>query len=359
MRFPAIDSALKPWFEWKGELKKYYGVELGVAYTALFQSASESLPGGDDEASSGILRLSTRWTLLNNKASDTGTLVASVDQRHAYSDTAPGTFGFAGNYGVSGVPFADVDDVLVDLNWQQYFDSRSTGLVIGRYDPNDFFDFLGYSIPWTSFQNLTILNNASISLPDYSTGVGVGQWFGQQWYAKAGFNDVNGVITESDFEFDIDKLHKAAEIGWTKARDQVYFQKVHIHYWHADEKDDGAGEESEGVTIGANWTWGIRWMIFGKAGWSDGSAPLFNETYTIGLLHHFAKRTDLFGLAVNWGDPPKDSGLDAQTTTEVFYRLQLAQNLAVTPSFQYIADPGLNPGEDSITILGLRLRLTL
>jgi porin len=44
---------------------------------------------------------------------------------------------------------------------------------------------------------------------------------------------------------------------------------------------------------------------------------------------------------------------------ELFYRLQFSQNLAVTPSLQYISDPALNPAEDSLTIFGLRLRLTL
>jgi porin len=359
LRFPTFDKAFKPWFDWKGELKEKHDFELGLAYTSLYQSASDAPTGSDDNAGSGIFRISGRWTILKNNAGDTGTLVANYDHRHAYGDTAPGTFGNYGYYGISGTLFSDLDGILGDLNWQQTFGGRRGGIVIGRYDPNDYFDVLGYANPWTSFQNLYILNNASIALPDWSTGIGGGLWLNDQFYVKAGANDVNGVATESEFKFDLDELYTTAEIGWSPARDQRYFQNVHLTYWHADPKENGGSVESDGVTVGTNWTWDNRWMVFAKAGWSDGSAPLYNESYTVGMLHYFAGRSDLLGLATNWGDPPNGSGLNDQTTTELFYRLQLAQNLAITPSLQLVTDPALNPNEDDIWIFSLRARLTL
>ncbi len=358
LRFPSIDKALSPWFDWKGQLKKDYGLELGLAYTALYQSASDAPAGSDDDAGSGIFRLTTRWTLLKNEAGDTGTLVASYDHRHAYTDSAPGAFGFAGNYGISGALFSDVNGILGDLNWQQTFGGRSSGLVVGRYDPNDYFDVLGYANPWTSFQNLYILFNGSIALPDWSTGIGAGHWLNDQWYVKAAANDVNGVLTETKIKFDLDELYTTAEIGWSPARDQRYFQNLHLTAWHADAKENGGSEESDGVTIGANWTFDKTWMVFAKAGWSDGAAPLLNGSVTLGGLYYFAHRSDLIGLAANWGDPADDS-LDDQYTGELFYRFQLAQNFAITPSVQLLVDPALNPDEDQIWIFSLRARLTL
>jgi porin len=359
LRFPAFDSAFKPWYDWKSQLKKDHGLEIGLAYTSLYQSASDVPAGTDDDAGGGIFRFSARWTLLKNEAGDTGTLVALFDHRHAYTDSTPGGFGNYGYYGITGIPFSDVDGALVDLNWQQTFGGRSIGIVVGRYDPNDFFDVLGYAIPWTTFQNLYILNNASISLPDYSTGIAGGLWLGDQLYVRAAANDVNGVLSEEKFKFDIDELYTTAEVGWSPSRDQRYFQNIHLTWWRADAKENNSSEASDGITIGANWTWDSTWMIFAKAGWSDGSAPLYNESYTVGMIRYFSSRSDLLGLAVNWGEPPSGSGLNDQTTTELFYRLQLAQNLALTPSLQYITDPALNPTEDSLTIFGLRLRLTL
>ena len=116
---------------------------------------------------------------------------------------------------------------------------------------------------------------------------------------------------------------------------------------------------AHGIAIGANKTSADqRWMGFIRAGWSDGVAPIYNETYTLGVLRKFRRNADLLGLAINWGDPPDDS-LRSQTTGELFYRLQFAQNFAITPSIQLLKNPALNPVEDTVWVWSLRFRLTM
>ena len=75
-------------------------------------------------------------------------------------------------------------------------------------------------------------------------------------------------------------------------------------------------------------------------------------------MRKFRRNSDLLGLALNWGQPPQEE-LDAQTTGEFFYRLQLSQNLAITPNLQLLRDPALNQEEDTVWVAGLRVRLTL
>lgn len=98
-------------------------------------------------------------------------------------------------------------------------------------------------------------------------------------------------------------------------------------------------------------------MIFSKIGSSDGAAPLYNESITAGLIYYLAHRTDLAGFAMNWGEPVGSD--DTQTTAELFYRFQLSQNLAITPSIQLVSDPANNPAEDQILFTGVRIRLSL
>jgi len=98
-------------------------------------------------------------------------------------------------------------------------------------------------------------------------------------------------------------------------------------------------------------------MPFIRAGWSDGAAPMMNKTATVGFIHRFHK-SDLASLGFNWGDPSNDALRD-QYSTELFYRFQLSQNLAITPSVQLLIDPALNPIEDQIWVFGLRMRLAL
>jgi porin len=78
----------------------------------------------------------------------------------------------------------------------------------------------------------------------------------------------------------------------------------------------------------------------------------------VGFLRKFRRNSDLLGLAVNWGDPPDDD-LRSQTSGELFYRVQLAQNLAITPSVQLLYNPSLNPNDEVLWVFGLRMRLTL
>jgi len=72
----------------------------------------------------------------------------------------------------------------------------------------------------------------------------------------------------------------------------------------------------------------------------------------------FDQRTDVIELGLNWGDPGAP-GLRDQTTLEAIYRFQFAQNLALTPSVQYLKNPALNPGRDELWIAAVRLRITL
>jgi porin len=360
LRFALFDEFLLPWFDFKASLNEEYGLQLGAAYTTLYQSASDVPSGAEDEAAVGIFRVFGRWALLGRGSKNTGTLVFSGDNRHRlWTDIAPADLGFeAGYLGIPGALFSDVDTVLVDLNWQQLINDGGSGIIIGRYDPNDYLDVLGYANPWTSFQNLAILFNTSIALPDASFGVGGGHWFTDQLYALGTLNDANGVVSDVDFFEDGSEFYKAAEIGWTPGRDERYFTKVHVTGWHVDERDDAGIPDGWGVTTAANWTLDKTWMVFAKAGWSDGDAPLMNKAVTVGGLYYFARRSDLLGLGVNWGEPA-DGSLDNQYTGELFYRLQFAQNLVITPDIQLVVDPALNPDEDSITFFGVRVRLTL
>jgi porin len=170
-------------------------------------------------------------------------------------------------------------------------------------------------------------------------------------------SDANGVIDEVEFFDARPDFFKAVELGWTPDRSQRFTNHVHITGWHVDEREDAGIPESEGVTVGANWSAVEDWMLLGRVGWSDGAAPLMNTTATLGLMKRFYKR-DLFGLGFNWGKPSSKELRD-QYSTELFFRFQLAQNLALTPSLQWLIDPANNTEEDQIWIAGLRFRLTL
>jgi len=348
-RFAGADEFFKPWHENKKRFNEENDFQFGFDYNVLAQGLSDSI-GTEDNGTVGVLRGYGIWVLTRKSDKDFGRLIFKVDHRHKlFTDIGPADLASqAGYIGVTGTLFSDVGLVLVDLNWQQSFNNGNSGLIAGRFDPNDYLGVLGYANPWTAFSNLAVLLNPSIAFPDAMVGIGGGHRFNEQWYVKGSINDANGVLTELDVFKGGAEFFKWAEIGWTPAPDQQYYTNVHMVAWHVDERDKAGVPSAHGVMIGANRTTADRrWMGFVRAGWSKGTAPIYNETYTLGLVRRLRRNSDEFGLAINWGDPPDDS-LKSQTTGELFYRLQFSQGISITPSVQLLKDPALNPIDDIV-----------
>jgi porin len=107
-------------------------------------------------------------------------------------------------------------------------------------------------------------------------------------------------------------------------------------------------------------------MPFIRAGYAeDGSSPL-ERTLSAGVAYQpnpiGTSAGDLLAFGANWGKPNETvfgDELDDQYAFELFYRLQVTQELAITPDIQLLIDPVLNPDEDSIWVFGLRPRLAL
>ncbi len=95
-------------------------------------------------------------------------------------------------------------------------------------------------------------------------------------------------------------------------------------------------------------------MPYVRAGWSSGTASIYYQYYGGGLLFKPNVNQDLLGVGISWGKTQNDMG---HLTTELFYRFQFSQNFTVTPSFQYLKNPGLATDTKNIIIGGLRGRL--
>lgn len=371
-RLPAIDKGIGSIKNWKHEIYEDTGFQFGLDYTVLMQNLSDTTEGSaHDSASSGIARFYGKWEFVNKGQKNKGSLVFKLDHRHEIGDTTPSELGGnAGYLSQTGMLFSDKGGVLVDFNYQQYFNDGNSAFVVGKFDPNDFFNVLGYAIPWTAFSNLDSLLSMSIALPDNSYGFAVGHWFNDNVYLNAAVNDANGTVdTDDPFEEGFDELYKTVELGWSPSRGERYFKNIHVTMWQMDEKtaygeansyQDGA----EGIVIGANYTWDMEWMVFAKLGLSsvDSAAvpQLYEQDVTVGFIKYFEERSDLLGMSLSHGNIPDEFGTpnDSQTTFEAFYRIQLAENMAITPNIQYLIDPALNT-EDDILVTGLRFRITL
>jgi porin len=358
-RFPAFDAAFEPWTDWKKRQNTEHGFQFSAHYSAMIQTLSDSI-GTEDTGSAGVLRGTARWTLVGKDTPNHGSLNIMLDHRHGFRDETPAGLGGnqAGYIGQTVVFYNDTGLAVINLNWQQAFRDGDTGMIVGRYDPNDYMNVLGYVNPWTIFSNLAINLDTSIALPDSSWGIAGGTFIGDQVYVLGGINDANGLGSDNlEFFEGGSEFFTFAHIGWTPSKDERYFKNIHVMAWHVDEREDAGLASANGVAIAANWTFDDHWMPFARLGFSRGSTPIYNESVTLGVIHKFLFRSDLVGLAVNHGSLP-DNSLRDQTTVEVFWRYQLAENFAITPSVQLLVDPALNPEDDKVWVYGVRARIT-
>lgn len=357
LRFSALDSLASPWYKWKRKVNDKIGLLINTGYVTTTMYGQNSPNNESEFSAAGMVKLYTKWNLINRGKLNTGNLVFALDHRHGYTPVTPGQLGFELGYnGMPGLLFTDVKIALLDLSWQQKFNKGRTGIVIGRFDPNDYMDVLGYVNPFTTFQNLAVLVNPSIALPDSSTGIGIGHWIKDQFSIQATVNDANGVSNEVWFFEDFGELYTSLELSWSPSKAERFFKNVHIMAWHSDYRERLNIEESQGVAIGVNWTFHDTFMPFLKMGWSAGGAPIYSQSYTGGLIWRPNLNKDLLGLGVNWGETQSGIG---QLSTELFYRFQVSQNFAVTPNVQYYKNPALNTNLDNAFVVGFRGRIAL
>jgi porin len=364
---------LKPYFEWQADLKEKHGFSFGGDYSAVYLKADNSLPGTDDTASGGMVRFFGSWELLGRGTDTNGTLVYKVEHRHSYTDTTPNGFsiGSLGNVGVISPPFSDQEWRLTNLYWRQSWKQGRFVALAGFLDATDFVDIFALGSPWLHFTNFAFSTGAaSISLPEDATlGLAGGAWLNDNVYVIGGFEDTNSIPTDPfegfDTFFNDNEYFKHLEIGWTTAKERAYLDNLHLTLWHADERKEAGVKDGWGAVVSFTHSVGNRWLPFLRAGYAENGGSLLQKSVSAGVGYQpnpvGGAAGNLLGVGANWGQPNETvfgSDLDDQYAFELFYRLQVTKEIAITPDIQFLINPALNSDEDNIWIFGFRARLS-
>jgi porin len=363
------ERLLDPWFAWKAELAEETGISFGLDYSPLFLSASDSL--GEDDASGAMLRFFGSWDLVDRGEKNSGALVWKVEHRHAYGSVTPSGFalGELGYVGLIGAPWSDQGTRWTNLYWRQRFNEGRTTVFGGYLDATDYADVFVGGSPWTGFANLAFsTGSASMFLPNDATlGLAAASMLGEQWYVIGGITNAYADPTDPfDDSFDRffgDGEHfTTVEVGWTAGQGRIYQDNAHVTFWHVDDSAQAGAIRGGGVAFSFIRHLDDRWMPFLRGGYANDGGSLLQKSVSTGVLYQHDPGSHLLGIGLNWGEPNETTfapGLDDQVTVEMFYRFQLTQQLAITPSVEYLRNPALNPLQDSIWVAGVRLRLAI
>ena len=350
-----LQQLAEPWFEFKQRLDKSCGLQLSIDESMFYQTATSSL--GETDAASGLVRVYGQWTLLGRGTNNPGQLVFKGENRHRMTEITPFDLGFeAGSILPTGTFFSEFNYGVTNLFWKQYFCDRDLVFTIGKIDVTDFVDVYGLMNPLMHFINLGFSTNPTIAVPNQGLGIAAGAMLTDRVYLHGGFADANGQPTLAGFDtfFDDREYFSYMELGLTSSRDRIYLDNVHATLWHSDAREKARAPEGWGVAVTAQKFLCDKWLPFFRFGYADGDAALMQSTFSTGLG---LRRTnnDVAGVGISFGKPA-DGALRDQFTSEAFYRFQLTQFLAITPDVQLIADPALDPTEDTLALFGIRLR---
>lgn len=358
-------NAQKSWSEWKADIKEDSGLDFGIDYNVLGYTASSS--PGENQTASGALRLFGSWELLNRGEANNGTLVFKFEHRHAFTNVAPSDFGSEIGYaGLVSSVYSDQGARLTHLYWQQDFAQGRGTVYAGWLDVTDYTDVYALASPWSGFSNLAFQTGSGTigGLPDGSLGVMVGGFLSDNYYAAASLADANADQTDPlggfDTLFNDFETFKTMEIGWTSSPEALFVDNAHLTFWQIDDRKTAGTPSGYGVAF--SFTKGIdnTWMPFVRGGWSKDGGSLYEAAVSTGIGYTSDPGRNLLGVGLNWSRPNSNTfgaKLNDQYTLEVFQQWQLTEGLEMTPSVQIIKNPALNPGTDTIALLGLRARM--
>jgi porin len=356
---------LRRYREWKEQFRERTGISFTFDYTAGGQWPSNTI-SGENSFTSGAARFYGSWELVGRGTENTGTFVWKIEQRHAYSSSpasaAAREIGYAGltlpNLSASGTR-------LTNFYWKQNLRGGRLEVIAGMLDVTDWVDAYALASPWTGFYNFAFsTGSASIPTPDDATlGAFVNGMITDNLYFVAGFTDANADSTDplEGFEtFGKGEFFKALELGWTTSKDRFFLDNTHLTLWQVDERKDAGVPDGWGASFSYTKSFNEKFLPFFRAGYAKDGGSFLQKSVSAGFGYHFGKNDSLLGFGVNWGQPNETtygSGLRNQVVTELFTRLQVSENLQITPNIQYIKSPALNPTEDHSVVLGLRMRV--
>ena len=381
--------ALSPWMTWKARVQAATGITFGGSYGLLYQNYSSSRFGQNDSLGHKFTFNASK-ALLNAGKPNALTFDIAIEDRRAIGTDLPPTF--AGLVAGSGLPTAatwsQFDLGITQFYIRQTLSSGRFQYTIGKIFAPNFVDAYPFFDDNRQFLNLAFSTSPTIAVPLRGFGfVGVAYPGSGNAYVKAGMftaNSANTGATIGDF-FSHNEHFYFAEVGQTQfarrpipihARGPMDANNMHLTFWYRDPLAFRPGEtnpllrprdKAYGVAFSINQMIGAEYMWFLRGGVGTGGFAKANVTGGFGYRPP-SRTADLFGIGVGWSQPdvpeidvplpvPLPTNLPSQTVGEVFYRLALTPAFAVTPDFQLIFNPSLDPRRDTLSVFSLRARL--
>jgi porin len=351
-----IHKLLPAHYNNKKKINQKTGIAYSIDYTLLAQNASHSTV--DQDGASSVFRIYGNWLAMGDKAGMSGNLVFKFEHRGTILGyQAPRDLGFTTGSALSTANYKDSGWGFTDLYWKQLFNGGRSGIMLGHMDPGDWADQHVLLNAWTNLLNDSFYNNPTEAIPKRTFSLVGRLGLPRNWYAGAGVHDANGKDNEVDFRqvWNTPELFTWVELGFRANDDVAFGETTHLHYWHQDERVEAGVEDSWGITFSSSKVLASRFTTVLRIGYSEGNAAQMSRF--IGVAASMVVRgSDHLLAGLSYGSAP-DRSLGSQSTAEVLYKMQLTQNMTISPNIQLTFNPVFNDQKSTIYVLGIRARL--
>lgn len=354
-----FDFIFKPIADLKSNLKDNHQLDFyDVSYTILYQHANHA-PSGDNSLLSGRFDLGANWELLDwgGESGSIGFLMRwGTNFSHNQDYSLNSRVGSIQN--ISFLGGAQQQATLNLLYWRQTFMDQKLAVYVGKLHPNQHVDLSTVA----NDERTQFLagpfdgNPTNPQIAAYAPGLAFEYKMDNDFY-------LHGIMTDALARADtgLSTLHrgrfyKAVELGYKPMGpdNTPTASNYRAYVWH---EDTSAGN-GMGVGLGFDHEMQGGWVPFARWGYANPDVAPVEHTVAVGLtnIRPFGREGDMFGIAGTWANPSDDS-LREEKLFEIFYRIQVTENMELSPDLQFVVDPSLNPSEDLVTIVGLRLKV--
>jgi hypothetical protein len=375
------DVVPRKYFQWKRDLYTNHDLKLGFFYQSLYMSASETLPNSTNDNSWGQWwGLDLKWTPLNKGEDREGSLVLVAAEREAvgnYAVPAPWGANDLGSLYAVNFEWTQWDFAVEELYWEQWLGKKRFMFRVGNTAAGTMINPFRFKDARTSFTSTPFAFHESIPAPAQGAGLAAKWWPKEdsEFYISAVLNDANGNPSRGDFlgldwgTFSKGEYFYAVEFGniWRKGDGE--FNRLFLTAFYVDENsfneppfpnEAGGGFKLMGSLQQGNW---VEFASYTYNTAEGGALATFGKhTVTAGVvrLDPFGVKGE-FGTGLIWFKPLPDLIPDVklrnQTGFEAYWKILLTPNLWITPGFQFLWNPALNPTVDRVFIPHLKFRL--
>jgi len=351
-----FDRVFAPFKRFDAKMEEVGGPEIVGLYAPIYQTGTQS---GTSDLLSQSLNLYGEWELLDCPDNE-GTLYLFYLHE---SDSLGNSAGqFANAAGTTILPNDDVGDAvnaLGHLGWTQNLFDGLVQVGVGQLALKIMLDQNDYA-GWdrTSFMAQPLAGNSVRNFPIAALGVDTTVHVTDELQVSFLLADADGYPFYPDFQsfgrqfvYVPGFVYTPTICGLGKGRYEVNFSHI-----ERTERFGGAGPSSSVWLFSFQQELSPELATFLRFGTGDGRRTTVQQSLAAGIVftQAFGYNNDWLGLGFIWTDPSDGTRRD-DYGMEMFWRLQLTENIQFTPDVQLYFDPSRNPNRDLEASFGLRM----